>query len=318
MHEQTGLKRRDLLRAGAGAALLGATGLSARAAAAAAEPSQSTKRARVMRLAHLTDAHVQEARGGGEGLAACLRHAQSQADKPELIIFGGDNVMNVDSDDGSKTAAAQLDVFNKSLRDACDLPYRCVIGNHDVLRLHPVDGKKWAVDAFELPGRFYSFEQAGWRFVMLDSTSPEGGGYKGRIDDEQFEWLAGVLKETPAATPICLVSHIPIMGVCCYFDGENEKSGDWRVPGAWMHIDARRLKDLFAQHANVKLCLSGHMHLVDTATYLGVTYACNGAVCGAWWGGDYHEFAPGYALVDLFDDGSTEIEFLTYGWVTRE
>jgi 3',5'-cyclic AMP phosphodiesterase CpdA len=315
MSEQAKINRRDVLRAGAATTILGATGLSTHAVAE--QPSHKARR-RSLRFAHLTDAHVQQARGGGDGLAACLRHAQSHADKPELIVFGGDNVMNVDGRDGAKTAKEQLAVFNSAVRDACDLPYRCAVGNHDILRLDPKDGKKWAVDAFEIPAPYYSFDQAGWRFVMLDSTSPEGGGYKGRLDEEQFEWLAGVLKETPNATPICIVSHIPIMGVCCYFDGENEKSGDWRVPGAWMHIDARRLKDLFKQHTNVKLCISGHMHLADTAEYLGVKYACNGAVSGAWWGGNYHEFAPGYALVDLYEDGGSEVEYVTYGWKTRD
>ena len=81
-----------------------------------------------------------------------------------------------------------------------------------------------------------------------------------------------------------------------------------------MHIDARRLKNLFHAHPNVKLCLSGHMHLADSVDYLGVRYACNGAVCGSWWDGNYHEFGPGYAMVDLYEDGSTQVDFQNYPW----
>ncbi|MFG0252865.1 MAG: metallophosphoesterase family protein, partial [Phycisphaerales bacterium JB038] len=253
MSEPIRTTRREVLRGGAAAALLGSVAVAPALATAAVAKA---KRRRVLRLAHLTDAHVQEARGGGEGLAACLHHAQDQPDKPGLIVFGGDNVMNVDSRDGSKTAKEQLAVFHKAVREACDLPYRITIGNHDVLRMHPVEGKKWAVDAYGLPDRFYRFDQAGWRFVVLDSTTPTGGGYKGRLDDLQFEWLAGVLAATPATMPICLISHIPILAVCPFLDGNNEETGDWRVPGAWMHIDARRLKDLFHRHPNVKLSLS--------------------------------------------------------------
>lgn len=311
----TGMKRRSVLTAGA---VAGAGILTGRASASAATGARAARRS--LRLAHLTDVHVQQEKGGGEGFAACLRHAQAQADKPELVLFGGDNVMNVDGG-GRDTAAKQLGVWKSVLKNECSLPSYTAVGNHDVLANHPVDGKKWAQDSFGLERRFYSAQRAGWKFVVLDSTMPEGGGgggYKGRIDDEQFDWLERELRDTPATTHVCVLSHIPIMGVCVFFDGENEKSGDWKVPGSWMHIDARRLKTLFAKHTNVKLCLSGHIHLADTATYLGTTYACNGAVSGAWWGGLYHEFDAGYALVDLFEDGTSKVEFVTYGWKARE
>ena len=302
------LSRRSLLAAGL-------AGVATTTLVRGDEPSSPVRR--VLRLAHLTDAHVQPQRGAAEGLAACLAHAQSQRPAPDLILFGGDNVMNVDGG-GRDTAPQQLEVWRSSLRDHCSTPYRTLIGNHDILRLDPRDGKAWAMDAFGLDNRYQTFEQAGWRFILLDSTSPEAGGYKGRLDDEQFDWLERTLRDTPRSTPICVVSHIPILAACAYFDGNNEESGDWRVPGAWMHIDARRIKDLFRRHPNVRLCLSGHIHLADVVNYLGVTYACNGAVSGAWWGGSYQEFAPGYAVVDLFDDGSSAVEFITYGWTTRD
>lgn len=86
------------------------------------------------------------------------------------------------------------------------------------------------------------------------------------------------------------------------------------APGSRLHIDARRIKDLFVRHPNVRLCLSGHLHLVDRVEYLGVTYLCNGAVSGAWWKGNHQECEPGYALIDLHNDGSFEHRYVTYGW----
>jgi len=47
-----------------------------------------------------------------------------------------------------------------------------------------------------------------------------------------------------------VVSHIPIISTSVFFDGDNEKSGNWNVPRAWMHIDARKIKDLFADYPN--------------------------------------------------------------------
>jgi len=129
-----------------------------------------------------------------------------------------------------------------------------------------------------------------------------------------MEWLRGELQSTPAKTPIVVLSHIPILCGCAFLDGHNEKSGNWVVPGAWMHLDARQIKDLFFQHRNVRLCLSGHIHLQDRLDYNGVTYLCNGAVCGGWWKGNYQETQPGYALIDLYDDGTFKHEYVRFGW----
>lgn len=273
---------------------------------------------RVARFAHMTDVHVQPEKAAGEGFAAALAHAQSLPDRPDFVMFGGDNLMNVDGAKGADRADIQLQTWRRALQNELSVPNYICVGNHDVLRMNPTDGKAWAVDAFGTPGRFYAFERNGWKFVVLDSTSPRDGGYKGALDDPQFEWLAGELAATPVTTPVLIVSHIPIISACAYFDGENEKSGDWNVPGAWMHIDARRLKDLFVKHPNVRLCISGHIHLVDQVLYNGVTYCCNGAVSGGWWGGAYHECTNGYGVVDLFDDGSFRNEYVPFAWTPRE
>jgi hypothetical protein len=81
-----------------------------------------------------------------------------------------------------------------------------------------------------------------------------------------------------------------------------------------MHVDARRLKDLFRIHPNVKLCLSGHTHLIDRVDYLGVTYLCSGAVSGAWWKGPYQEFQNSFTIIDLYDGGSFDFQVWAYPW----
>lgn len=305
------ISRRGLLT---GSAALAASG-------ALLEPgvSRAAGRApkRVVRLAHMTDVHVQPELGAAQGLAKALHHMQDRPDPPQLVLFGGDNVMNVDSDEGAQRAELQLKVWKRTLQNELSLPFRTCIGNHDVLELKQREGKQWAVDAYELPGRYYHFDQAGWRFVVLDSTQPVPGGYKGRLDDEQFEWLAALLGDTPSDTHVLLLSHIPILAACAYFDGDNEESGNWIVPGAWMHIDARKIKDLFHRHKNVKLCLSGHIHLIDQLRYNDTWYCCNGAVSGGWWKGPNQECATGYGLVDLFADGSFRNQYVAYPWQPR-
>ena len=87
-----------------------------------------------------------------------------------------------------------------------------------------------------------------------------------------------------------------------------------------MHSDSQRIRKLFVQYPNVKLCLSGHTHQIDQVMLQGVGYCCNGAVCGYWWRGsspqpaDRFECPNGYGIVDLYDDGSWENHYTTYGW----
>lgn len=309
--------RRELLAAGAlaaGAAMLNAP-------AQSAPPPQ-----RVLRIAHFTDVHVQPERKADQGLAAALRHMQALPDKPDVVFNGGDTIMDSFARDEARTRL-QWDLWKRVTRDECGLPIENCIGNHDIWGWNKKEsgttggeqrwGKKWAMEQFGIERPYRSFDRAGWHFIVLDSTFPKDDGYTARLDDEQFEWLQGHLPTVDPKTPILVLSHIPILSAASFFDGDCEKSGDWKVPGSWMHIDARRIKDLFLKHPNVKVALSGHLHLVDRVDYLGVTYFCNGAVSGGWWKGANYECEPGYALVDLYADGSAQRQYVTYGWVAQ-
>lgn len=308
----SGFSRRDFVIGGVAAAAAATFGTET-----SAQRADDTQRKPVLRLAHLTDIHVLPERGAPEGMSTCLRQVQSES-KPDLILFGGDNLMNVDGEKGAAHAKVQLDVWKQVVGKELSVPSRLAIGNHDVLANKPDAGKRWACDAFELPGRYYAFDQAGWKFIVLDSTAPNQSGYKGKLDEDQFGWLQDQLANTPASMPTLILTHIPIICACALFDGDNEKSGNWEIPGAWVHIDARRIKDLFCKHPQVKLALSGHIHLVDRVDYLGVSYLCNGAVSGGWWKGPNQECENGYGVVDLFADGSFAARYITYPWQPRE
>ena len=295
------------------------------AAGPIAPPAGGRKRA--LRVVHLTDIHVQPERSAGVGLAACLRHVGALADPPRLVLNGGDSVMDAFAQRAGR-ATEQADLFRSVLKRECPFPVEHCIGNHDVwgwdkarsrtTGREPLWGKAWALDLFGLDRRYRSFDRAGWHFVVLDSVYAHEKGYTARLDEEQFHWLAGDLAAVSAATPICVLSHIPILSVTPYLDGRNERTGDWVVPGAWMHIDARRIVDLFGRHPNVKLCLSGHEHQYDRCLYNGVWYVCNGAVCGNWWKGSYLGTPPGYGLLDLYADGTFDAQYVAYGWVPEE
>lgn len=291
-------------------------------------PKPAPNRKRAIRIAHLTDIHVQPERAAGLGMETCFKHVQAHEDKPSLVLTGGDLVMDSFDQDAPRTKL-QWELFTKVLKDACGLPVKHTLGNHDIWGWNkkkskttgdePMWGKKWACETLGLAKPYHSYDQAGWHFIHLDSVAPDGDGYCGKLDDEQMDWLKADLAKTNSKTPVLIISHIPIVSVAPAISGkEDPKLVDHKIGGGVMHRDAIQLKQLFLKHRNVKVCLSGHLHLNERIDFNGVTYLCNGAVSGGWWRGKNAETANGYALVDLYDDGTFENRYVEYEWKTVE
>lgn len=277
-----------------------------------------------LRFVHITDMHIYKDIVPEQGISNLFKAISELDEKPDFILNTGDNVM--DSLKHSKEEVAELwDAWNKYYKN--NLPfksYNC-IGNHDVwgwglkdtsIKNDPLYGKNWAIKQLGLENRYYSFEQNGWKTICLDSSffDRNNHAYTAKLDEEQFKWLKETLDNTPKETNVLIASHIPILAPSVFFDGENEKTGNWQIPGSWMHIDARRIKDLLKNYSNVKLAVSGHVHLVDEGKYLNVDYVCNGAACGGWWKGNYQEFSPAFAVIDLFEDGTFNNQLIYYNW----
>lgn len=291
---------------------------------ASEENISQNQRKRTLRIAHMTDVHVQPEKNAESWMVKCLHHIQNLEDKPDIIFNGGDSIMDSLAQEEDRVRKL-WDIWKRVLKNECSLPIVHCIGNHDVWGwvkdksktngTEPLYGKKWVLEIFGMKECYQSFDKAGWHFIVLDSTHDyEDAAYTAKLDEKQFQWLKDELEKTDSKTPVCVLSHIPILCACAFFDGDNEKTGNWVVPHQWMHFDARRIKDLFYEHKNVKLCLSGHIHLLDRVDYNGITYLCNGAVSGNWWKGSYQETPPGYAVINLYDDGSFDHEYMTYGW----
>jgi 3',5'-cyclic AMP phosphodiesterase CpdA len=315
--------RREMMRL-AGALSAGAVLGVPSALAVPPETPSRTPRRRLIRVAHLTDIHVQPELRADAGMIACLHHVQSLMDKPELIVTGGDGIMDSFEADDARTQL-QWDIFRRTLAAECSLPMVHCIGNHDIWGWNKRRsrtsgneanyGKQRALENYGLAERFHAFERAGWKFIVLDSAQPPdagGDGYVAYLDDAQYDWLERELRGA-ATTPVLILSHIPILSATALVWTKSER-GEFRVDDSLMHRDCLRLKSLFEQRPNVKLCLSGHMHLIDRVDYNGVTYLCNGAVSGNWWKGRHKDCDEGYAVIDLFDDGSFEREYVKYGW----
>jgi len=315
------VSRRQFVRTVAAGAAIATVPRTFAPSARGAETQSSRKRS--LRLGHLTDVHVQPERDATRGFAAALKHVHAQSDAPTLLINGGDAVMDTLETDRARTDV-QWREWQRTVKEFCPTRLVHCLGNHDVwgwnraasktTSQEPGWGKHRWRDEVGLAANYHSFDAGGWHFVILDSIFPDSDAtYIGRLDDEQWEWLRADLKNTPATMPIAIVSHIPILSVAWV---EFEKSLEERPSRrrSVTLVDAKELVELFRQHPNVKLCLSGHLHLVERVEYSGVTYICTGAVSGNWWKGPHINIPEGYGLVDLYDNGTVDYQYVTYGW----
>jgi 3',5'-cyclic-AMP phosphodiesterase len=316
-----GLTRRDVLKSTVAA---GAAMLSPSIVRAGAEPRvPPPARPGGVRFAHLTDMHVQPERRGGEGYAAALRSLHSLNPGPEFIITGGDHVMDVFRQDAAR-ARVVWDLYQQTLSEHWDRPVYPVIGNHDVWAWGrqqravaedtPGYGKAMSLERLKLQRPYSSFDAGGWHFVCLDNIARRDFNYFGSLDEEQAEWFARDL-ESAGGRPVCVTTHIPLVAACVLlhetrFDPE---SNHYRTSDRLMHRNVAPLVDLMRRH-NVKLCLSGHIHLIDRVELRGITFICDGAVSGAWWKGPYLEFAEGYGVIDVYPDGRFDHQYVTFDW----
>lgn len=270
----------------------------------------------VLRVAHLTDVHLMDKFDAPARFRRCLQHVQSQQPKVDFILNGGDIVFDMNKEN-LDTIRGQWDLWHSIVRADCSLPMLYAVGNHDIWwneddKGQALYGKKFSLDQLGMSTPYYAFSKKGWKFIVLDSVhlDIDGTWYIGKLGDEQMGWLQQELAATPATTPVCVLSHIPILTATLMV--EDNIVNKWTMLGGDMHTDTAKIIDLFYKYKNVKLCLSGHIHLRDKVVYNDVTYICNGAVSGAWWEGNRRQTAPGYGVIDFYADGGFEEKYVVY------
>jgi 3',5'-cyclic AMP phosphodiesterase CpdA len=300
------MERRSVIKSLAGLAVLPALHIT---------PLGGDKR-RVLRLAHLTDVHLKDKWNAPARFARCLHHVQQQPNV-DMILNGGDVVFDMNKEN-LDTINSQWKLWHATLKSECSLPMHYILGNHDIWwnendKGQALYGKKFSIDQLQLASPYYSFTKNGWKFILLDSVhlDIDNTWYIGKLGEVQFAWLENELNTTPADMPVCVLSHIPLLSATLMVDDQTAVNR-WEVLGGDMHTDISTIIALFYKHPNVKLCLSGHIHLRDKVVYNNVTYVCNGAVSGAWWEGNKRQTAPGYGLIDLYADGSFDEQYVNY------
>jgi len=280
----------------------------------------------VLQIGHVTDIHITRQRDAIPGTAQMFSHMLGGGNwKPSLILNTGDSIMKLDAKEMTgNMATREIGLWRETIQSLA-VPMKSCLGNHDMWNgLEPENSRQAAqkpadlmIEALGIPAAYYSFDQSGWHFIALNSvaTWPK----MGELGATQLEWLRADLQKTPKTTPVLVFSHFPILSVTSSVYGDScRKNGSTVIPGTWQHVDCWEISEIFRQHGNVKLCLSGHMHTQDRCEYRGTSYVCGGAVSGAWWDGAEYGFPPCYGKINLHANGDFDYEFVDYKWHARQ
>jgi len=306
------MKRRDLIKQiglVSGAAVLSNT-------VTASPINYEQKKKRVLKIAHITDVHIRPEYNAVARFKKCLEMIKK--DKVDLILNGGDSIYAADYDNIKKERVIELwNCWKDSIELVKDIPMYSVLGNHDMWWQGKGDelfGKPGVLKMLGLKNNYYSFDKNGWHFIMLDSNHPKSPGM---LDEDQWNWFVQDVQSSNGK-PTLIMAHYPLLSCTGIIDNKPDFIGPFKVSGSYNHLDIMKFIEVFNKNKNIKVCLSGHIHLLDKVWYNDVSYLCNGAASGFWWepGDDgkssYKQTVPGYSILNLYSNGSFDDQYIKY------
>ncbi len=194
-------------------------------------------------FAILTDLHLNEL-DGREKLSRALEGLKNDEKINFLLLLG-----DVDW-------PGSLAEFKHEL-GSCNLPYHVVAGNHDARRLRDFQ------DAFG--ALYYSFEYGDCLFVGLFNASPAADDFHahhGEIDEQQAEWLRGVLQQAAEREPgfrnVFIFAHVPPL-----------QPGSPMYPAFRLTVDHTDLMYELCREFQVDAAFYGHTHINEAFEYQG-------------------------------------------------
>lgn len=289
--------------------------LSAAGVAASSLPSfaLSSAAAEDFSFLFVTDTHIQPELHATEGCSMAFKKARTL--HADFAIQGGDHIF-----DGLEVPLSRsLELFRLygETEQQLGLKVFHTMGNHDVLGLYRKSGldvtdPHYGKSYFEekVGPRYQSFDHKGVHFIILDSIgfTPERT-YFGFLDEGQLQWLRADLDKVSAATPVIIVSHIPLITAYAQY------SAPPATPPTHNSLSVSNTYEilpLLAKH-NVIGVLQGHTHVNERVEFNGITYITGGAVSGNWWKG-IHEGTPEGFTVCTVKDGKLTTRYETYGF----
>lgn len=214
-----------------------------------------------IRFGVIADVHKDVMHDADERLAAFIDDASSR--DLDFIIQLGDFVRPYDYN------LEFLGIWNAYQGDAWH-----VLGNHDT------DGGFSFYDVVEyqdMPGRYYSFDRKGVRFIVLDGNEvhPEGRrpGYQRYMGAEQIEWMLGEVRSAPGR--VVLFSH------------QTLKDKDMGVENADEIRAALEAENRAAGYTKVIAAIAGHNHTDYTEQINGIHYLAINSASYSYVGSQY-------------------------------
>jgi 3',5'-cyclic AMP phosphodiesterase CpdA len=260
-----------------------------------------------------TDTHLQPELDAAKGCDMAFK--RMRADKVDFAVQGGDHIFDALAVPRER-GLSLFEMYDKTQQDLSVKVYH-TIGNHDLFGVYPASGmppsdplygKKFFND--HIGKTYYSFDHKGVHFIVLDSVfiTPDRA-YEGRIDDAQLAWLAGDLGAQTAATPIVVVTHVPLVTA---YENYADKLPNPPRANQMSVANTRAVYPLF-HGRNVLGVLQGHTHVNERVEWQGVPYITSGAVSGNWWRGAHLGAAEGYTVVSV-RGGRLTTRYETYGF----
>ncbi len=193
-----------------------------------------------------------------------------------------------------------------SVASVTNVPQWLVIGNHDIdfdARVNADKADSWR----NIWGpHYYAFEKGDVLFIALDTvyypcgeedvqrgrlncTEDRRPNYNGRLSDEQFTWLEGLINHTNEDKLIVFLTHIPFVSFVDAGSGQHQTDELYRIHG---FVEGREA-----------LSLSGHTHTIENHSPgqifdgwtentgigpLPFRHIVAGAASGAWFRGDFN------------------------------
>lgn len=209
---------------------------------------------------------------------------QFEKTKPEFVVELGDLI---DAADSVETELSYLKTINRRFSSICK-------NRHYVLGNHCVDTLKKDEFLGEVGQKksFYSFDQAGYHFVILDSCfRSDGKPYERKnfrwtdanVPDPELEWLESDL--TDNQKPAIVFAH-QRLDVATHHGVKN----------------ANAVRKIFETAGNVRAVFQGHSHQNDLKEINGVSYCTLVAMVEG-----SGESENGYSLMSIHQGGLIEL-----------
>ncbi len=270
-----------------------------------------------LRLAFFTDIHARVEWDTPEAMAQCADRINEQ--EADLVLCGGDMIT-----DGYTSTPDAVEprwrAYQQSLVERIRSPVSPALGNHDLVGVAPEGGAPPEVDprsSFRsktgLARTYRSMEADGCHLIFLDPFEITGGEmrYRGVIDPLQLDWLRRDLQAVDEATPIVVVTHMPLLS------GFFQATGGATQPAPANRVVVNNLEVLRAfENHNLVLVLQGHLHVNEMLRWGTTTFITGGAVCGQWWRGPWHGTPEGFGVLTLREK-QVDWQYRDYGWKAR-